>query len=68
MYDSVAEEDDAMQRMLTVVRWYMSGWHLYPKNCKKPYNPVLGEQFVAFWDHGTALRLVPPCVITHVYE
>jgi hypothetical protein len=48
----VAEEDDPIQRMLTVVRWYISGWHVQPKNCKKPYNPVLGEQFIAFWDHG----------------
>jgi hypothetical protein len=33
--------------MLTVVKWYMSGWHVKPKGVKKPYNPVLGEIFRA---------------------
>ncbi len=28
----------------------MSGWHLRPNGCKKPYNPILGEKFFCFWD------------------
>jgi len=38
--------------MISVLRWYVSGWHVRPKLCKKPYNPILGEEFFAYWDHG----------------
>eukprot|EP00759_Apiculatamorpha_spiralis_P046202 PhF_6_TR42733/c1_g2_i1/m.64579 len=34
-----------VSRMLRVVRWYMSGFHIRPKGVKKPYNPILGEQY-----------------------
>eukprot|EP00818_Percolomonas_sp_WS_P003847 CAMPEP_0117446594 /NCGR_PEP_ID=MMETSP0759-20121206/6427_1 /TAXON_ID=63605 /ORGANISM="Percolomonas cosmopolitus, Strain WS" /LENGTH=476 /DNA_ID=CAMNT_0005238877 /DNA_START=78 /DNA_END=1509 /DNA_ORIENTATION=+ len=32
-----------VQRMIRVVRWYLSGWHIRPPGVKKPYNPILGE-------------------------
>eukprot|EP00479_Gromia_sphaerica_P003240 TRINITY_DN13780_c0_g1_i1.p4 TRINITY_DN13780_c0_g1~~TRINITY_DN13780_c0_g1_i1.p4 ORF type:complete len:57 (+),score=12.83 TRINITY_DN13780_c0_g1_i1:212-382(+) len=41
----VGEEDDPVKRMEMVLRWYLSGWHIRPKGCKKPYNPLLGEVF-----------------------
>mmetsp|Transcript_24901 Transcript_24901/g.41004 ORF Transcript_24901/g.41004 Transcript_24901/m.41004 type:complete len:548 (-) Transcript_24901:759-2402(-) len=43
---------DPVQRMIAVVRWYMSGWHLRPRGVKKPYNPILGEVFRCMYDHG----------------
>ncbi|EFC46120.1 predicted protein [Naegleria gruberi] len=39
------DDDDPIQRMVHLVRWYLSGWHVKPKGVKKPYNPVLGEVF-----------------------
>eukprot|EP00760_Papus_ankaliazontas_P025521 PhM_4_TR2761/c0_g1_i1/m.12919 len=34
-----------VSRMIRVVRWYMSGFHVRPRGVKKPYNPIIGEQF-----------------------
>lgn len=33
------------ERILRVVRWYISAFHRRPKGVKKPFNPVLGESF-----------------------
>lgn len=52
----VADEDDPLKRMLDVTRWYISGWHIRPKQCKKPYNPLLGEEFFCYWDHPDGSR------------
>jgi hypothetical protein len=35
------------ERMIAVVRWYLSAYHVRPKGTKKPFNPVLGETFSA---------------------
>lgn len=40
---------DPMDRFITVVRYFMSGWHIRPKGVKKPYNPVIGEFFRCKW-------------------
>ncbi|KAI8377161.1 hypothetical protein EDC96DRAFT_494706 [Choanephora cucurbitarum] len=37
--------DDNTQRFISVVKWFLAGWHIKPKGVKKPYNPVLGEFF-----------------------
>ncbi|KAI8386860.1 hypothetical protein BD560DRAFT_321387 [Blakeslea trispora] len=37
--------DDDTQRFISVVKWFLAGWHIKPKGVKKPYNPVLGEFF-----------------------
>jgi hypothetical protein len=46
---SVQKEKDPVNRFVSVVRYYLSGWHIKPKGVKKPYNPVLGEHFRAKW-------------------
>ncbi|CAH1764094.1 10348_t:CDS:2 [Entrophospora sp. SA101] len=46
---SVAKQEDPVIRFVSVVRYYLSGWHIKPKGVKKPYNPVLGEHFRAKW-------------------
>lgn len=43
--------EDAVQRFLLVVKWYLSSWHIAPKAVKKPLNPVLGEIFSCYWDN-----------------
>jgi len=43
--------EDPVQRMVGVVKWYLSGFYLKPKGVKKPYNPVLGELFRCSWQH-----------------
>ncbi|RIB03952.1 hypothetical protein C2G38_1989118 [Gigaspora rosea] len=45
----VSKQDDKLQRFVSVVKYYLSGWHIKPKGVKKPYNPVLGEHFRAKW-------------------
>ncbi|KAK4515281.1 uncharacterized protein ATC70_002891 [Mucor velutinosus] len=41
----ISDIDDATQRFIAVVKWFLSGWHIKPKGVKKPFNPVLGEFF-----------------------
>jgi oxysterol-binding protein len=50
--------EDAMDRFMAVLKWYMSGYHVRPKGCKKPYNPLLGEQFYASWSHDNGSETV----------
>ncbi|KAH8554683.1 hypothetical protein BGW37DRAFT_451249 [Umbelopsis sp. PMI_123] len=38
-------KDDPESRFISVVRFFLSGWHIKAKGVKKPYNPVLGEIF-----------------------
>jgi len=48
----VSDNDDPLQRVLAVTKWYLSGWHVRPKGVKKPYNPILGELFRCKIDNG----------------
>ncbi|KAI6712563.1 hypothetical protein JHW43_004881, partial [Diplocarpon mali] len=43
------EIDDPTQRFLSVVKFYLSGWHIKPPGVKKPLNPILGETFTGYW-------------------
>lgn len=43
--------DDPVLRLISIVKWYLSGFYKKPKGPKKPYNPILGEKFRCFWDH-----------------
>lgn len=45
-----SQNADPLQRLLLVVKWYMSCWHIAPKAVKKPLNPILGEYFTCYWD------------------
>ncbi|CAG8684038.1 9936_t:CDS:2, partial [Ambispora gerdemannii] len=45
----ILRQEDPVIRFVSVVRYYLSGWHIKPKGVKKPYNPVLGEHFRARW-------------------
>ncbi|KAI8224665.1 Oxysterol-binding protein-like protein OBPa [Colletotrichum sp. SAR 10_96] len=46
----IPEIDDPTQRFLSVVKFYLSGWHIRPPGVKKPLNPILGEIFTCYWD------------------
>ncbi|KAJ3311824.1 hypothetical protein HDV04_003564 [Boothiomyces sp. JEL0838] len=37
------------ERILQVVRYFLSGWHIRPKGVKKPFNPILGEFYRCSW-------------------
>ncbi|GAA5885622.1 hypothetical protein JCM16303_001487 [Sporobolomyces ruberrimus] len=39
------------ERFITVLKYYLAGWHIKPKGVKKPYNPVLGEFFRCRYDY-----------------
>lgn len=41
----LVDEKDPEERMLRVLKWYLSAWYIRPKGVKKPYNPVLNEVF-----------------------
>ncbi|KAM4641155.1 oxysterol-binding protein-related protein 9 isoform 5-T5 [Discoglossus pictus] len=51
LFVSIGEQKDPKDRMLQVVRWYMSAFHAGRKGsvAKKPYNPILGEVFMCHW-------------------
>ncbi|KAI5844942.1 oxysterol-binding protein [Tricharina praecox] len=46
--------DDPEQRFVSVVKFYLSGWHIKPAGVKKPLNPILGERFTCHWDFAAA--------------
>ncbi|EKD15566.1 oxysterol-binding protein [Drepanopeziza brunnea f. sp. 'multigermtubi' MB_m1] len=43
------EIDDPTERFVSVVKFYLSGWHIKPPGVKKPLNPILGETFTGYW-------------------
>lgn len=45
------QEQDPYKRMINIVRFYLSGFYKKPKGLKKPYNPILGEQFRCYFAH-----------------
>ncbi|KAH6709261.1 hypothetical protein BKA61DRAFT_116491 [Leptodontidium sp. MPI-SDFR-AT-0119] len=44
------EIEDPTERFVSVVKFYLSGWHIKPPGVKKPLNPILGETFTCYWD------------------
>ncbi|KAG7515042.1 hypothetical protein JOB18_048276 [Solea senegalensis] len=52
LFVSIAEQLEARERMVHVVKWYLSAFHAGRKGsvAKKPYNPILGEVFYCHWD------------------
>ncbi|KAL2023452.1 hypothetical protein VTK56DRAFT_2448 [Thermocarpiscus australiensis] len=46
----IPEIDDPVERFVSVVKFYLSGWHIRPPGVKKPLNPILGEIFTCYWD------------------
>ncbi|CAJ0953725.1 unnamed protein product, partial [Mesorhabditis belari] len=47
-----ANEEDPLQRMIAITKFYLSGFYKKPKGLKKPYNPILGETFRCCWHHA----------------
>ncbi|XP_063795616.1 oxysterol-binding protein-related protein 9 isoform X2 [Pseudophryne corroboree] len=52
LFVSIGDHKDPKDRMIQVVRWYLSAFHAGRKGsvAKKPYNPILGEVFQCHWD------------------
>ncbi|KAJ1327632.1 oxysterol-binding protein-related protein 8 [Microdochium nivale] len=46
----IPEFDDPVDRFVSVVKFYLSGWHIRPPGVKKPLNPILGEVHTCYWD------------------
>jgi len=42
--------EDPTERFVSVVKFYLSGWHIRPPGVKKPLNPILGEIYTCYWD------------------
>ncbi|KAM5266242.1 oxysterol-binding protein-related protein 9 isoform 6-T6 [Hipposideros larvatus] len=51
LFVSISDQKDARDRMVQVVKWYLSAFHAGRKGsvAKKPYNPILGEIFQCHW-------------------
>lgn len=52
LFIKIAEHNDPRDRMIQVVRWYLSAYHAGRKSAvaKKPYNPIVGEIFRCHWN------------------
>lgn len=52
LFISIADLKDPKERIVQVVKWYLSSYHAGRKSAvaKKPYNPILGEMFRCHWD------------------
>ncbi|KAI1802458.1 hypothetical protein F4811DRAFT_529316 [Daldinia bambusicola] len=46
----IPDIEDPVERFVSVVKFYLSGWHIRPPGVKKPLNPILGEVFSCYWD------------------
>ncbi|XP_034438009.1 oxysterol-binding protein-related protein 9 isoform X2 [Hippoglossus hippoglossus] len=62
LFVSIAEQEEPRDRMVQVVKWYLSAFHAGRKGsvAKKPYNPILGEVFYCHWDLPTEAEELPP--------
>uniref|UniRef100_UPI00398F2B6D oxysterol-binding protein-related protein 9 isoform X2 n=1 Tax=Pristiophorus japonicus TaxID=55135 RepID=UPI00398F2B6D len=51
LFVSIVDQPDPRDRMVQVVKWYLSAFHAGRKGsvAKKPYNPILGEIFKCHW-------------------
>ncbi|KRZ08440.1 Oxysterol-binding protein-related protein 9, partial [Trichinella pseudospiralis] len=52
LFERIADCESADDRMLAVVRWYLSTFYGGRRSglAKKPYNPILGEVFACCWN------------------
>ncbi|ORZ13116.1 hypothetical protein BCR42DRAFT_419213 [Absidia repens] len=62
LFSSIGESDDAEERFYAAVKWFISSLNgsfssRVPKGEweKKPFNPILGEQFYCSWEDGTRI-------------
>ncbi len=51
LFLAIPEGQTAEERMVRVLRWYLSSFHAGRKSsiAKKPYNPIIGETFRCHW-------------------
>lgn len=52
LFVKIVEHKDPRDRMIQVVKWYLSAYHAGRKSAvaKKPYNPIVGEIFRCHWN------------------
>ncbi|XP_033111662.1 oxysterol-binding protein-related protein 9-like isoform X2 [Anneissia japonica] len=52
LFSTISSIDDPKDRMFQVLRWYLSALSAGRKGsvAKKPYNPIIGETFLCYWD------------------
>ncbi|KAH9902312.1 Oxysterol-binding protein [Xylariomycetidae sp. FL2044] len=52
----IPDIEDPIARFVSVVKFYLSGWHIRPPGVKKPLNPILGEIYTCYWDLADQTR------------
>ncbi|BFU19523.1 oxysterol-binding protein, putative [Entamoeba histolytica HM-1:IMSS-B] len=52
LVNAAANAPTAEERMVKLVQFFLSGFYITPKACKKPYNPLLGEFYRTSWSHA----------------
>lgn len=52
----IPDIEDPVERFVSVVKFYLSGWHIRPPGVKKPLNPILGEIFSCYWNLDAGKR------------
>eukprot|EP00698_Gefionella_okellyi_P016823 TRINITY_DN4847_c0_g1_i1.p1 TRINITY_DN4847_c0_g1~~TRINITY_DN4847_c0_g1_i1.p1 ORF type:complete len:322 (+),score=61.25 TRINITY_DN4847_c0_g1_i1:358-1323(+) len=71
------KQGDPLLRMLAIVQWQIGGLRTETMWGKKPFNPILGEQFSCVYDHGNDGETVfvaeqishhPPVSAFHLYN
>jgi len=54
-----------VERIIGIIRWYLSGFYMKPKGVKKPYNPILGEFFRCQWQKDDCKTLFISEQVSH---
>jgi len=53
---SAPKLNDPLERLLAVVKFYVSAFYIKPDGVKKPYNPIIGETFRCRWEYPDGSR------------
>jgi len=64
LFSSMADGETPLQRMVLVTKYVLGNFHTQSSAKKKPFNPILGEQFVCHWP-GTRVRYFSEQVSHH---
>ena len=52
-FANISRASPGQDRLVAIMKWFFSAYHVKPAGAKKPFNPVLGESFECYFAKGT---------------
>eukprot|EP01118_Nematostelium_gracile_P005357 TRINITY_DN1689_c0_g1_i1.p1 TRINITY_DN1689_c0_g1~~TRINITY_DN1689_c0_g1_i1.p1 ORF type:complete len:424 (+),score=101.76 TRINITY_DN1689_c0_g1_i1:98-1273(+) len=63
--ENLSHTPDPEQRFLSIVKFYIAGWHYRVPGVRNPLNPVIGEVFKCTWNHPDSTSVYVAEQISH---